>query len=108
LREFLAFYVDGFWQLLHGLRAMQPGISAFYPSSISVTKRPRGMTEYSMAKAAGEVLCADMNETLAPLYITVRRLPRLPTDQTAAVTAVEVADPVETMLPIIREVQLRR
>jgi hypothetical protein len=65
------------------------------------------MTEYSMAKAAGEVLCAELNDTLAPLHITVRRLPRLPTDQTATVTAVEAADPVVTMLPIVREVQSR-
>ena len=107
-QEFLAFYVDGFWQLLRELRALKQNISVFYPSSISVTERPRGMTEYSMAKAAGEVLCADINQMWAPMHITVRRLPRLPTDQTAAVIAVEVADPVKTMLPIVREVQSRR
>jgi hypothetical protein len=107
LQEFLAFYVNGFWQLVHGLRKLQPDISVFYPSSVFVAERPRGMTEYSMAKAAGEVLCADLNDVLAPLHITVHRLPRLPTDQTAVVTAVETADPVETMLPIVREVQSR-
>jgi hypothetical protein len=58
-----------------------------------------------MAKAAGEALCADMNESLSPLHVTVNRLPRLPTDQTASVTAAETAPPVATMLPIIREVQ---
>jgi hypothetical protein len=62
------------------------------------------MTEYTMAKSAGEVLCADMNASLAPLHVTVSRLPRLPTDQTASIAAVEIADPIETMLPIIREV----
>ena len=87
------------------LRGRNPGVSLFYPSSVAVTERPRGMTEYTMAKAAGEVLCADMNESLAPLHVTVRRLPRLLTDQTTSVTATETADPIETMLPIIREVQ---
>jgi hypothetical protein len=58
-----------------------------------------------MAKAAGEVLCADMNLSLAPMHVTVRRLPRLPTDQTASVVPVEAALPVDVMLPIIREVQ---
>jgi hypothetical protein len=66
LKEFLAIYGDGFWQLAQALRARQPRLSIFYPSSVSVTERPRGMTEYTMAKAAGEVLCADMNVSMAP------------------------------------------
>ncbi len=105
LKEFMDIYVDGFWQLSKALRALQPRVSLFYPSSVAVTERPKGMTEYTMAKAAGEVLCADMNESLRPTHVTVRRLPRLPTDQTSTVTVVEAADPLETMLPIIREVQ---
>lgn len=105
LEEFLAVYVDGFWQLSQVLRARQPKLSLFYPSSVSITERPKGMTEYTMAKAAGEVLCADMNASQAPLHVTVCRLPRLPTDQTATITGAETADPLETMLPIIREVQ---
>jgi hypothetical protein len=63
------------------------------------------MTEYTMAKAAGEVLCADMNAFQAPLHVTVSRLPRLPTDQTASITAEETTDPLRVVLPIIREVQ---
>jgi hypothetical protein len=63
------------------------------------------MTEYTMAKAAGEVLCAEMNAFQAPLHVTVCRLPRLPTDQTASITPAETAEPLETMLPIVRGVQ---
>jgi NAD(P)-dependent dehydrogenase (short-subunit alcohol dehydrogenase family) len=103
--EFLNIYVDGFWQLAKALRNRQPHVSLFYPSSVAVTERPRGMTEYTMAKAAGEVLCADINEALAPTHVVTVRLPRLPTDQTVTVTAVEAADPIATMLPIVREVQ---
>jgi hypothetical protein len=103
--EFLKIYVEGFWQLAKAVRARQSRVSLFYPSSVAVMERPRGMTEYTMAKAAGEVLCTDINEALAPAHVTVRRLPRLPTDQTVTVTAVEAADPVATMLPIVREVQ---
>lgn len=105
LEEFLAIYVNGFWQLLQALYARQPRLSVFYPSSVSVTERPQGMTEYTMAKTAGEVLCADINISLAPLHVTVSRLPRLLTDQTASITAAVTAHPLETMLPIIREVQ---
>jgi hypothetical protein len=105
LNEFLDIYVNGFWQLSKALRIRQPNVSLFYPSSVSVLERPKGMTEYTMAKAAGEVLCTDINQSLAPAHVTVRRLPRLPTDQTVTAIAVEVADPVQTMLPIVREVQ---
>jgi hypothetical protein len=105
LSEFLAVYVDGFWDLSRALRTHQPGLSLFYPSSVFVAERPKGMTEYAMAKAAGEVLCADMNASLSPAHITVRRLPRLPTDQTSSLIAAHTADPLETLLPVIREVQ---
>jgi NADP-dependent 3-hydroxy acid dehydrogenase YdfG len=104
-REFLDIYVNGFWQLSQALRARQPKLSLFYPSSISVTERPQGMTEYTMAKAAAEVLSADMNKSLAPLHVTVSRLPRLLTDQTASVVPAETVRPLDIMLPIIREVQ---
>jgi NADP-dependent 3-hydroxy acid dehydrogenase YdfG len=105
LKEFLDVYVDGFWQLSQALRTRQAKLSIFYPSSVAVAERPRGMTEYTMAKAAGEVLCADINAYLAPLRVIVKRLPRLLTDQTASNTAAETVLPLETLLPIIREVQ---
>lgn len=105
--EFANIYVDGFWQFTQALRARRPAISIFYPSSIFVSERPPGMTEYAMAKIAGEFLCADINAQLAPTRITVKRLPRLPTDQTASLTAVKKEDPLNVMLPIVREVQGR-
>jgi acyl dehydratase len=105
LEDFLSVYVNGFWELSQALRERSPQLSLFYPSSVSVADRPAGMTEYSMAKAAGEILCADMNKTMAPMRVTTSRLPRLPTDQTATIRTVETACPVETMLPLVREVQ---
>jgi len=104
--EFINVYVDGFWQLTQALRARRPTISIFYPSSVLVIERPPGMTEYAMAKAAGEFLCADINAQLAPTHVTVKRLPRLRTDQTASLTAVKTENPLDVMLPIVRQVQL--
>jgi hypothetical protein len=104
-KEFVTVYIDGFWELAQALRARQPRLSLYYPSSVSVGDRPVGMTEYTMAKAAGEALCSDMNVSCAPMHVTQSRLPRLPTDQTASVADVETADAVKTLLPIIREVQ---
>jgi hypothetical protein len=105
LKEFLDVYVDGFWQLSQALRTSKTKLSIFYPSSVAVTERPRGMTEYTMAKAAGEVLCTDINAFMPPLRVVVKRLPRLLTDQTASNTAAETVRTIDTMLPIIREVQ---
>ena len=105
LIEFLTVYVDGFWNLSQVLRSRNPTLSLFYPSSVAVADRPRGMTEYAMAKAAGEILCSYMNVSLTPMRVIVKRLPRLPTDQTSSNTGAKACSPLETMLPIIQEVQ---
>jgi len=58
-----------------------------------------------MAKAAGETLCAEMNQAWAPLHITVDRLPRLRTDQTASVIGVTPPSPAGRLAPVVRETQ---
>jgi acyl dehydratase/NAD(P)-dependent dehydrogenase (short-subunit alcohol dehydrogenase family) len=104
--EFCQFYVHGFETLCAALKTMSAAnLTAFYPSSVFVEERPREMTEYGMAKAAGEVLCADMNRFLRGIHVIVRRLPRLRTDQTATVMPTDYGDPLEAMLPILREMQ---
>jgi acyl dehydratase len=104
LREFLRFYVTAFYDLYRELRLkFDREISVFYPSSAYIDARPHGMTEYAMAKAAGELLCADIQSLERKGCILVRRLPRLPTDQTASILRVEAADPINVLLPIVRE-----
>lgn len=104
-QEFITFYVTAFYDLCRELRSRFNGdISVFYPSSVYVDTRPKGMTEYAMAKTAGEILCADLQTFETPGRILVRRLPRLPTDQTASIFTVGTADPISVILPIIREV----
>jgi hypothetical protein len=104
--EFQQFYVTGFHDLFAALHGAAPaGLAAFYPSSVAVEDHPADMTEYAMAKAAGEILAADLTAHLPAARIVSFRLPRLPTDQTATVVQAETADPVAVMLPIIREVQ---
>jgi acyl dehydratase/NAD(P)-dependent dehydrogenase (short-subunit alcohol dehydrogenase family) len=107
--DFLEVYVKGFYDCCrfladHGSRPL----IANYPSSVFVDEHPLTMTEYSMAKAAGEMLCADMNRSDCGIHVVVSRLPPLLTDQTATVIPVETADPLEVMLPIIRNVQSLR
>jgi NAD(P)-dependent dehydrogenase (short-subunit alcohol dehydrogenase family) len=105
LKAFLDVYVDGFYDLARALKARRSDVSLFYPSSVFVTERPRGMIEYAMAKAAGETLCAEMNAAWAPMRVTVERLPRLLTDQTAQVTETKLASPIDCLVPVVRETQ---
>jgi hypothetical protein len=101
--NYVGFYISGFSRLIDALLARSPqGLRCLYPSTIAIDDRPRGMTEYTMAKAAGEVLCAHLEAAHQNLRILRPRLPRLPTDQTASLQAVEAGDPVAVLLPLIR------
>jgi hypothetical protein len=101
---FAGIYIDGFYDLAMALLASHSpkALALFYPSSVAVTERPKGMTEYSMAKAAGEVLCADLLRSFPGLAISVPRLPRIQTDQTATVPPVPAAEALDIMLPLLR------
>lgn len=105
MAEFIELYVNGFWRLAHAMRAISPQVSLFYPSTVFVDSRPAGLIEYAMAKAAGELLCGEINETLSPTRALVARLPRMPTDQTATITAVDTESAEDVMVPLIREMQ---
>ncbi|HXJ00490.1 MAG TPA: SDR family NAD(P)-dependent oxidoreductase [Micropepsaceae bacterium] len=102
--EFMRFYVEGFYALAKWLidnrRTSLRNI--FYPSSVFVTSRPGGMTEYAMAKAAAEILCADLMKATPGLSIAAPQIPRVLTDQTATVPPVETADAIGVMLPLLR------
>jgi NAD(P)-dependent dehydrogenase (short-subunit alcohol dehydrogenase family) len=103
--NFCTLYLDGFHNVCRFARSHSraPVLRAFYPSSVFVEQRPAGLTEYAMAKAAGELLCTDMMRQIAGLSILVARLPRVLTDQTAIIAQAETADPLAVMLPIIRQ-----
>jgi len=102
LAQFTEFYVTGFAGLVEALRKRTPdGLRVLYPSTVFIEDRPSGMTEYAMAKAAGEVLCADLGKDGTGVKVLAPRLPRLPTDQTAALVSVETGDPVSALLPYI-------
>jgi NAD(P)-dependent dehydrogenase (short-subunit alcohol dehydrogenase family) len=104
--RFIDFYVTGFIRLVEDLRALTPnGFGVLYPSTVAVTERPAGMTEYAMAKAAGELLCEDVATYQQNIRIRTVRLPRLATDQTATLQNVETGDPVAALLPDILTLQ---
>jgi hypothetical protein len=77
-------------------------IKVYLPSTVAISERPLGMTEYTMAKASAEVLAADLNRSLQNVTIVSSRLPRLPTDQTASILQVPPQSVLEVLLPIVR------
>jgi hypothetical protein len=102
--EFNAFYVTGFMNAVDACLQRRPeGLSAFYPSTVYVESRPAEMTEYAMSKAAGEVLCSDLQQYRRGVRVLMRRLPRSATDQTGSIVPMHTADPVSVMLPIVQE-----
>lgn len=107
LRDLERYFVEGFWDLAATLRERRPALRLFYPSTVFIDERPRGMAEYAMAKAAGELLCAEIEASLAPTTIVVRRLPKMLTDQTAGPLAGETADPVATLLDVVQAMHAR-
>jgi hypothetical protein len=101
LDAFLAIYVDGFAALCRQLSRAGP-LAVLAPSTTALDARPKGITEYVMAKAALEVLCADLARKTKGLTISTPRIPRVLTDQTAVVPPTPAADAVEVMLPLLR------
>jgi hypothetical protein len=107
-RLFAEVYVDAFYALCDELAVMRESpLQAFYPSSVAIEQWTPNLAEYAMAKAAGEVLAADMTRSALGVTVETVRLPRLPTDQTVSMIEQEVGSPAAAMLPIIERVEGR-
>jgi NAD(P)-dependent dehydrogenase (short-subunit alcohol dehydrogenase family) len=103
-REFNQFYVAGFLEAVMAALGRNPaGIRVFYPSTVYVEERPAEMTEYAMSKAAGEMLCADLDRYQPGVRVLVKRLPRAATDQTGSVVPTQLAAAASVMLPVVRQ-----
>lgn len=99
---FCRVYVTGFHDIVMALldRRGTP-LRVFYPSSVAVQERPKNMTEYAMAKSAGEILCADLMKAHPLLDIAAHRLPRILTDQTATVPPVAAPSALAALAPLL-------
>ena len=107
-RRFANVYVDAFYALCDELAVIRKSpLQTFYPSTVFVEQLTPNMTEYAMAKAAGEVLAADMTRSLPGVIVESVRLPRLATDQTVSMIEQEVGSPAAAMLPIVERVEGR-
>ena len=105
-REFLSIYVEGFYDLCVALsERCTDELVVFYPSSVFIDDRPKEMTEYVMAKAAGEQLCRDLTRFMPRITVEACRLSRILTDQTATVTPTTAKPALDEMLLVVRAMQ---
>jgi NAD(P)-dependent dehydrogenase (short-subunit alcohol dehydrogenase family) len=106
LRTFLSVYADGFYDLCTALAREGAGrLTAFYPSTTAIEQSSGTTAEYAMAKMAGEILAKYLNEFAVGINVVSRRLPRILTDQTAAVGVASADNALDVMLPIVYDVQ---
>lgn len=103
LRDFMAYYVDSFYNVCQLASQIATGLRVFYPSTAFLDEGTRDNPEYLIAKAAGEALCCHLARFGSELSIHVKRLPRIATDQTATILNGGAVNALETMLPIVRE-----
>ncbi len=104
---FNRFYVDSFHTLCTTLAETFGPIEVFYPSSTFVVEATTGMVEYAMAKAAGEVLAADLTRFYPGISVEVARLPRLPTDQTNGIAVQQMDSAVAWLRPLVERIETR-
>ncbi len=102
--EFCDFYIEKFYELCAFLEmSLTTGrIKVYFPSTVAVEERPKGMAEYAMAKSAAELLIQEINRTFHKLTVSCTRLPRLSTDQTVTILKVSTGSNAATLLPLIR------
>jgi NAD(P)-dependent dehydrogenase (short-subunit alcohol dehydrogenase family) len=102
--EFAEFYLQRFYELCNWLERGERSrpVRVYLPSTVFIDERPKGMTEYAMAKAAAEVLADDLNRSLRNVNVVHSRLPRLATDQTASILKVTTESNIEHLLAVVR------
>ncbi|MEM7498401.1 MAG: SDR family NAD(P)-dependent oxidoreductase [Pseudomonadota bacterium] len=95
---YCAFFVDAFARIAEAL----PGAARLlYPSTVFVTAPEPRFAEYAAAKAAGEALCTYLAAATPGRQVSAPRLPRLATDQNAAIVGPAAGDPVAALLKIL-------
>lgn len=105
LADLMVIYATAFAETCELLSKARP-VKAFYPSSVAIEATPKGWTEYAMAKAAGEVLCENLNARIKYIDVLSQRLPRIFTDQTASIFLTESVNVLDIMIPIVAKMNV--
>jgi hypothetical protein len=80
-------------------------LNVLYPSTIYVEEVDRHMSEYAMAKAAGELLCANLSRFSPRISILAERLPRVATDQNNGLIAQDTRSAEVVMAEVVASVE---
>ncbi len=100
--RFARVYVDGFMSVFEAVNG--PGLKGvFYPSSVAIDEQAPDMGEYIAAKIAGEAMCRHLARAHPKVAFSTPRLPRLDTDQTQSLSAVDNTTPGPFIAGLIRE-----
>ena len=106
-RMFLDFYADGFFKTYNACRRLtEAPLRIFYPSTVAIDGGMDGLAEYIQAKAAGEARCRQIEADDHKVRILIDRLPPLATDQTATLIQREIANPLEAMAKIVKNMTM--
>jgi hypothetical protein len=101
--RFCEVYVNGLADVITLLVRRSSNLKwIFYPSSIFVDQVPPNLPEYAAAKAASELLCRYFSIVCPHLRIHAPRLPRLATDQSAALGGDAGGNPLPVLLSELR------
>jgi acyl dehydratase len=103
--RFARVYVDAFAALVQSTAtrpAGQPPVRYLYPSSVYAAQVEKGFAEYASAKAAGELLCDSLVQSLG-VSIARPRLPRMRTDQTSGLMDTGAVDALPSVLDFVRQ-----
>ena len=105
-RMFSSVFVEGFARVINCVKEIsETDLAAFYPSTVYIDEQLQEFSEYISAKSAGEKLCAHMTKHINGLQVLVKRLPRMPTDQTAGLIRLPTAEPLPWLLEVVAEMQ---
>jgi acyl dehydratase len=107
---FTRMYLSAFSQLVDQVMASRKRdgepVTFYYPSSVFVNSPQKGFAEYAVAKAAGENLCRQLAMRHKDTRFITPRLPRMATDQTSSIMAVECESTFDVMSRELREMYL--
>lgn len=100
LARFIAYYVTGLEATIAACRKLTDGeLAVWAPSTTFLDTHEPGAAAYCLAKAAMEELRFHLPD---PVRLITPRLPRIATDQTAALIAGAIADPVDIAVEQLR------
>jgi len=99
-----SYYVDGFYKIYKSYRTRYNNdIKIFYPSTVYLDEKALDFGDYISAKYAAEILCEQIQKIDRRIYVLVKRLPRMATDQTQSLTRHFSENAFEFMLKTVRE-----